>query len=400
VTPEANNYPPVYPILLRLLRWVHRGLNLPGDFTWPLVLADDLAPQRPVILLLKQPAIVADAIATVVIYCFARRFKPGWTGVLAAALYAFSPALIYDGAYYGQTDTILVAVLIGALAAWSAGRLYWLGGLMTTALLLKAQALPVVVVLIAAITNEARRTQLAVWGRVVAGGLFATALIALLAAWTGQLRQFHDGYLGLVGKFPRVTINALNAWWLLSRPWHKGPVIFDFPLDTDRIASLISYRMLGMVALAIALIVILWRLHRAGYMMRAVVLAAIAAAWAFFHLPTEMHERYSIPAVGLMYLAGIWQARWFIYASLASIATLVNILIVCPFVFPPSRTIANLVNWVIWPERHIEWTIMAVVQVLMFLLALEALWRVGSQERRPSGAFPIGGENSGLDRNA
>src|SRR5262245_4776080 len=39
-----NNYPPVYSILLRLLRWVHRRLHLPGDFTLPLLGPDDLAP--------------------------------------------------------------------------------------------------------------------------------------------------------------------------------------------------------------------------------------------------------------------------------------------------------------------------------------------------------------------
>src|SRR3954454_15939067 len=36
VTPVANNSPPLYPALLRLLRWTHQAFALPGDFTQPL----------------------------------------------------------------------------------------------------------------------------------------------------------------------------------------------------------------------------------------------------------------------------------------------------------------------------------------------------------------------------
>jgi hypothetical protein len=56
-----QNYPPLYCSILRLLRWTHRALQLPGDFTQAVYLLEDVSPSRPIILLLKTPSIVADA---------------------------------------------------------------------------------------------------------------------------------------------------------------------------------------------------------------------------------------------------------------------------------------------------------------------------------------------------
>src|SRR5437867_3472526 len=65
--PLPDNYPPIYPSILRLLRWTHRGLNLPGDFRVPVQQAPDIELCRPIILLLKTPAMIADTISAVLI---------------------------------------------------------------------------------------------------------------------------------------------------------------------------------------------------------------------------------------------------------------------------------------------------------------------------------------------
>jgi hypothetical protein len=124
-------------------------------------------------------------------------------------------------------------------------------------------------------------------------------------------------------------------------------------------------------------------------------LAAAAAGWAFFHLPTEMHERYSVPAVGLMCLLPLWHSRWWALALAASITTMLNIVDVAPFYFPPWPALQEAVNWFIWPERQWTWTILAVIHLLMFMLLVEALWRLSRPDRDSAGdmagtaGFPI-----------
>lgn len=374
------NYPPVYPIVLRLMRGLHRTLHFPGDFTQPVGLIEEDPGVRPIILWLKQPAIVADVFACLLIYIMGCRLGRRRLGLAAASLYFLSPALIHDGAYYGQTDTILVAVLIGLLAAWQLGYPVCVGALLVTATLLKAQAFPVLIVLLAAILSRTPWSAKMRWKRIVLGGALALGAVVALAAWTGQLRQFHAGYAGIVGEYPQVTINALNAWWLALRPWDKIPQRLDYPVDTDLCLGLVMYRTVGLIVFAAMMCLILWRLHVARYSPYAVALASTAAAWAFFHLPTEMHERYSVPAVGLIYVIALWEPRWLVWATIASIAALANMVLVCPLMIPSCRGFCHLVNWPIRSEEGLDWTVLALIQIAMLLLTLAALWGMRSLE--------------------
>ena len=103
--------------------------------------------------------------------------------------------------------------------------------------------------------------------------------------------------------------------------------------------------------------------------------ALTAAGWAFFNLPTQMHERYSIPAVGLMTLLPLWGRRFWWPVVLVSISATLNIAHVGYFLFPPSKAVQDTVQMFIFNERHITWAFLAVIHVLMIPLTIEALWR-------------------------
>src|SRR5690606_35334677 len=77
---QPNNYPPIYPSILRLLRWTHRALDLPGDFRSPMQLAEDIAPFRSIILLIKMPAILSDLVSAVLIFLIGLRLRQVWVG--------------------------------------------------------------------------------------------------------------------------------------------------------------------------------------------------------------------------------------------------------------------------------------------------------------------------------
>lgn len=391
--PLPNNYPPIYASVLRIMRWVHRGLNLPGEYPIPLELYFHQDPDhwRPLLLYLKLPPIAADVVTAWLLFLIGRQLGRTWLGVGVAAFYCFSPGIIYDGAYFGQADTILILLLVAALWAYLTRHPVWLGAMLAAAPLMKAQAVFALPVLGLALLGEWRIWRPWFW-RIVLGGLGVVAIVAGLAWWTGQLKQFRDGYFGVVGMYPLVTVRAYNFWWLIARQWDRAPMQWDFPRDDSLVLGLVSYRMIGAVLFFAAMGLILWRLHKARYSPLALVLAMTAAGWAFFNLPTQMHERYSIPAVGLMTLLPLWGRRWWWWAVLVSISATLNIAHVCPFIFPPCRMAATIVDALIFSERHITWAFLAVIHILMLPLTVDALWREGRSSRQgavPPGGFPV-----------
>ena len=389
--PLPNNYPPLYSSVLRIMRWTHRDLHLPGEYPVPIMMYfhDDPPHWRPLLIYLKLPPIAADIVTLWLIFLIGRLLGRPWLGVGVAAFYAFNPAIIYDGAYFGQTDTILIMFLVAALWAYLARRPIWLGAMLAAAPLLKAQAIFALPVLGLAVVGQWRIWQ-PLLGRIIVGGLAMFALVAGLAWWTGELKQFHDGYFGVIGQYPLVTVQAYNFWWLLTRKWDDAPMQWDFPHDDALILGLVSYRTVGAVLFFIAMGLILWRLHKARYSSLAVALALVAAGWAFFNLPTQMHERYSIPAAGLMALLPLWQKRWWWPAVLVSLTVTQNLARVCPFIFPPCRWVAMGVDILIGREQHYAWAVLAFVHILMLPLAIDALWREGRpQSMAPQGGFPV-----------
>lgn len=396
-----RNYPPLYPSVLRVMRWVHRGLNLPGQAEYPLPIEyhfhEDPPRWRPLMIWLKLPAIVADLCTGVLLFLLGRHLRGPWLGVGLAALYLFSPAILYDGAYYGQTDTILITFLVAAFLAWTLRRPAWLGAMLMGASLMKAQAIFALPVFAAALIGD-WRTWRPLWARFIMGALAALAAVLALAWWTGQIDQFYRGYVGIVGFYPRTTLRAMNFWWLVTRPWHKAPVQADFPLDNEPVFLSITYAMIGAALFFTALGLILWRLHRAGYTTYALALALAGAGWAFFNLPTQMHERYSVPAVGLMCLLPVWSRKWWGIALLTSTLGMLNIAEVCPFIFPPSKFVAFLVNTFIYSEMQATWTLFAIIHALMVPLMIDALWREDlcrKGPRGPSAGFPVAGPANG-----
>lgn len=383
--PLPKNYPPMYMCVVRIQRWVHRGLGLPGDYTRPLELRfhDNPNAWRPLILYLKLPCMVADVATAWFLLGIGRQLGQAWRGVAAAAFYLFSPAILYDGAYYGQTDTILVMFLVGAAWAWLGRKPVWWGAMMMGAPLMKVQALFALPVLGLAVLGR--------WGiwrpmfaRVAAGAVGMLAAVVALSWWTGMLGQFYHGYFRLSLFYPLVTVRAFNFWWLLLRPWDKVPRMFDFPRDDVKLLGLVSLRWIGIILFFSVLGLILWRLHRARYSPRAMALALAAAGWAFFNLPTQMHERYSVPAVGLMTLLIFWERRWFWITLLVSCTAALNIAEVC-YLFVPYRRMRDAVNYFIVGEMHPAWTLFAVIHVLMIPFLIERLWREGGVTR----PFPV-----------
>lgn len=336
------NYPPLYLALLIGLGKLY-GVLVPGFEYTPLQS-----------VLIKLPAVAADLAITVLLYYAAARLvnqrldegsrpsagdasaapsmtegapvilRPGegsrWLPLMAAGLWALNPAVIYVSAYWAQVDSIHTLWMLAALLAALGGRWGWSGALMGLALLSKLHA----VVLLPLLFVLALRYNGRAAARTALGMAGALALGLLPLALGGALRSVATAYFGAVGFYPLLSANAYNGWFLVQS---IGAQVFDqVILDTARVVGPVTLRWIGLGLLAgytAAVLALLWPHLEPGRAGAAgngsgwlpagpqwlVFGAAGLLFFGFFSLPTEMHERYGLPALAFLALPAARQRR-------------------------------------------------------------------------------------------
>ncbi|MDB5098152.1 MAG: integral rane protein-like protein [Cyanobacteria bacterium RYN_339] len=207
-----------------------------------------------------------------------------------------APPLLINAVVWGQTDAALAIALAAAVSACARERPYQGAALFGLALSLKLQA---IIAIPAALVFGLRRFGP---GRTLAACALALGLMALVA-----LPFFVQGYAGyvlspyflVVDAYPAIEKNAFNGWFLVDLPFRwSGRGL----ADAIALAGPLTPKWLGLAGLAGYAAVVLARLWRQPTPTQ-LKLAAALLAFAFFMLPTQIHERYLVPAVGLWALA-------------------------------------------------------------------------------------------------
>ncbi len=322
-----SDYPPGYLYVL----W---GLGLIGKLLAPLVGQDATSG------LIKIPGILADAGVAWLLFAYGRRFLDrrftlagrSWSGeavgLVAAAIYLFNPATVFNSAVWGQVDSVGTLVILGTLYALAAG---WteaaaLGA--TIALLVKFQyAFLIPIVAIVGIKRhllgrsadpgqDLRRDPLRVLTSVAVG---IGALVLLLAPFGMSVwSPSSDPNASLIGKFGEaattyegLAINAINLWrnawsglgdtlrWGCDVPAVAPDLGCGGPGIAIAVAGVgVSWQLLGTLLFAVAALIALWQVWRHDDP-EGLVIGTLLVAVAFFVVPTRVHERYLFPAVGL-----------------------------------------------------------------------------------------------------
>ncbi len=299
-----GNVLPNYPPLIITLYWLTGTLyqfastlfhSLPADYN----------------IVIRFPAIIADLVACVVIAIIVRKagLPQGWT--LAALVYALHPVVIHDTSVWGQTDSIYALWMLLALYALSSGRWFYVGLWTAGALLTKPQAAAILPVLLIVLVRHLPRSVWFFGGTVLGGALILPpfvaggALDAVLAVYHRTIGGYYNG----------VSIGAYNFWAIFHRTAR---------LSDDEIAlGLISFRSAGLVLLAAATTLVLWRLRMSLIFPRnerqhliGVLLAGALTTSAMFLFATEMHERYQFAYVLLaLPVAAVSGAGAILYAA-------------------------------------------------------------------------------------
>jgi len=309
------DYPPGYLYVLQglgLLWTALTGGSLPADGTVALRFLIKLVPS------------LTDLVTAWVLYRMARarHGRVGIAALLVLAGYAFNPAIIFDSAVWGQADALPCLILLLSVWAVGARRFVAGGALLAVAVLVKLQA---VVVLPALVLATVFLGGLDGLFAVVKGA--ACAALVLLAPFyaTHRMDSVAVTIFGASGRYPYISMNAHNVWWLV------GGAQSTAISDVMRVGNgLLTYRALGTVMFAAATWLIGFRLWRDLYRSRREPLPALIEAvalqlLAFSLFPTEMHERYIIPALPFLAALCLWKPRFAWLYAVCSIAVLFSL---------------------------------------------------------------------------
>lgn len=318
----------VYPALLYLY--------------WPLgVLWDGDA----LSLAIKALAIPFDVAVGVFLYALTASRAGAWAGVGAAGLYLLNPSVILAGPVWGQIDAAGTLPMLAALLVAAHRRLGLAAGLAVVAGLVKPQFGLVLLPVLVLAGIDARRdrslwpvawtvTGMVVGYLVIAGPLLLTPI------------EHASNVIGVTGIRQEASVHAPNMWALLF-----GYERQDTGLGGIGLALLV----LGLVAAQLPL--------RWGRDLRTLLVVGVFVTFAFYFLPTRVHERYLFPAMAVLApLAAVSRpvlAGYLALAAAFTISLLYALADTTPFTLPQE-----------WEEVLITPEMVIALSIVMILAAV------------------------------
>lgn len=308
------DYPPLFPYLLLL---IGRACTTCSDAVVESVI--------------RIPLVLANLAIGLLILSDARRGADPGKAILAAALYLFNPAIVFDTCYWGQADSLSALLLIAAAVSLTR-RPEWAWTCLALAVLTKPLAYPFVP--LAMVVTIKRFGWLR--GLRAAGAFTLCFAIALVPfARIGHLGPLLRSLFVQLDAMPYLSVNAHNLWWLLQggTPWIDA---------RQKAMGLVSYERLGIALFALFYA---WTLLRAWRSTdeQAPRVAFASVALGFFVLSTHMHENHLFNFLPLVLLAGPACRRVRVFFMLASCTLLANMLLHDPYLtslfrpFVPGR---------------------------------------------------------------
>lgn len=318
----------------------------------------------------KGLSIPFDLAVGVLLFAIVRPRAGDLAGIGAAALYLLNPAVILAGPVWGQIDAAGTLVFVGTLVAAAARRYALAGALGMVAALVKPQfgmvLLPVAV--LALLASRDRRN-----ARPAVSALAGTTIAYLIVAGPLLLSplQHVANIAEVTGIRPEASVLAPNPWALL--------VGYDVP-DT-------GYTWLGgallVAGLAAAQLPLL-----GGRDLRTLLVVGTFIVFAFYFLPTRVHERYLFPAMAVLApLAAVSGRVLIAYVALVltfAEAILYALVATTPFSLPDAWEAVLVSRGTV---ISLSIAMIAAAAALVVLLATGAAGRLSDRERY-SGSLP------------
>jgi Gpi18-like mannosyltransferase len=294
---------------------------------------------------IKALSIPFDVAVGLLLYGMTARRAGALAGVVAASLYLLNPAVILAGPVWGQIDAAGTLVMLAALLAAARGRLGLAAALAVVAGLVKPQfglvLLPVLVLAVMAARRE-RSLWPPAWtmvGVVTAYLLVAGPLLLSPIQHAGNIA-------GVTEIRTEASVHAPNMWALLFG--------YERP-DT-------GFGAIGLGLLAVGLVAAQLPLRR-GRDLRTLLAVGLFIVFAFYFLPTRVHERYLFPAMAVLApLAAVSRPLLAGYLALAAgftLSLLYALADTTPFTLPRE-----------WEQVLLTREMVSAISILMLLAAI------------------------------
>lgn len=245
---------------------------------------------------MKVPNILAHAMGGIVIWKGFSRLLGERKSRLAGVLYLISPAIFVNSALWGQCDAILTLMLLLVFVAILSDRVGWAGFWMGLAVTTKFQAVVIGPVLLIYVIRKYRLRGVLISGA-FAG--VAVALAALPMILGGAASQMWHVYTHVVGRWPHQTEGAFNFWYLLDG---FEEMVLHIPReiarsDAQRVLGLLTLKQIGLGSFMLYAAFVCYCVWRKPTPL-IFIFSQVMLGFGFLMLPTEMHERYAVPAAG------------------------------------------------------------------------------------------------------
>ena len=225
-----------------------------------------------------------DMAIAALIYFFVRKQLSFKLSLVASALYAFNPAVIFNAAVWGQFDAIYTFFLVLSLMFAMDSKPKLSAAAFALGILTKPQGIALAPLIAFLIYKKNGIKNLAYSVGVVAATVF---LVILPFEWTNPVTFLSNIYFGAYGGYAFTSVNAFNLWGMFGL-WVSDGGLF-----------VLGWALFG--AFTVFTLYVLNKRWGASSGML-VVFAAFMLFFSFFMLPTRIHERYLFPAISMLAL--------------------------------------------------------------------------------------------------
>ena len=312
------DYPPL---------WLYPLYLIGAIFEIPVM--HDYWPYR--MLVIKFLPIVFDCLILILLYFFARKkLRSPQKALIIAGLWAVNPSAIYNCAFWGQTDSVLIFFLL--LSLWFFDEDMPVGACIVYAVgaLIKIQFLyfaPVVFFLLLRDVHIKKNLLNLLKG--IAAGL-GTVLFVFFPFMIGSNNWLlpYDVYFGAMGRYPFINLNSANLFGLFpSLNWTEDTLsIFggSFNADGLRVGGF-SFWTLSQILLLGSIVYVAYYVYKSKKKLP--FHGALLMIQLIFMLTTRQHERYQLPAIGLalmIYVSSELSDRYLLLYGGLTLTTFLN----------------------------------------------------------------------------
>ncbi|CAH0993993.1 hypothetical protein EMA8858_00100 [Emticicia aquatica] len=256
--------------------------------------------------------------------------KKYYTRQFAEYMLLFNIGYLYCTVIWGQLDSVPTSIVILAIICLFERKLLWAAFFCTLSIYAKLQAIVFLpffgILLIYQLSLKFDKWLII---KMLLVSLITQFVLLSPFIFGGTFFNFLKVVRESVGFFPRVSVNAYNIWYLLlkSDPSTINDTIHFFGLTYKKWGFILFFS-LSIIAFIPLIINTLKRilnkkeLDKDYYTLIWLTTGTIAIL--FFFVNTQMHERYSYPAIALYFAYALLTNRYSIFA-LTSVAHLMNV---------------------------------------------------------------------------